>query len=167
MAERHTVDFKRCSFNVVTDHERKSITLQFERSSDSRRPVSLPVTPILKTLKRCYGGGIVSRLNRWRATTGNPFVLTLGIQAHPENPDVLCFEISVRQGERMEAALATILKFLRQQPEYLRTIGPPLDRDEVALSVRNAVPGDVSSAAQDALVKLMKRRSHRSSEGQT
>jgi hypothetical protein len=77
---------------------------------------------------------------------------------------VLCFEMGVKQGERLEAALATLLAFLRHEPEYQRTFGPPLDRDDTPSRVQLGGAGELSTAAQDVLAKLMERRraaSHR------
>jgi len=55
MSERHTVDFIRGSFNVVSDAERKTITLQFESSGDGLKPVSPPIARVLKASKDVMG----------------------------------------------------------------------------------------------------------------
>jgi hypothetical protein len=155
MPERHTVDFKRCSFNVVCDGERRTITLQFDTWDSSDRP---PVGRVLKALRWSYGGGPLSRIGRWIRAERNPFVLPTGSRPHPDNPDVHCFEIGVRQNESVEGALGTILGILERRPDYLRTIGPPLDRDAMPPRVGAGGPRDVASAASVVLRKMLMRR---------
>jgi hypothetical protein len=158
MSERHTIDFARASFNVVSDAERNTITLQFESSGGDQERVNPPIARVLKAIERRYGTGIASRLKRWRTGECNPLVLPSGSTPHPENSEVFCFEIGVEPGERLEFALATLFEFLRQQPEYQRTFGPPLDRDQMPLQVQIGKADDLSAAAQDMLTKFMERR---------
>lgn len=155
MPERHTLVFTRCGFNVLTDHDRRTITLQFEdewpnfglvpgpdgRVIESRRPRPLggiagmlsnhPIDRIFRALRRRFGGGLPGRLIRWASGKAGPLVLPAHTRLHPDNPVVICFEIGVRDGERMDAALAALLTFLRRLPGYQRTYGEPLDRDGI------------------------------------
>ena len=158
MAERHTVDFVPDSFNLISDGERRTITLQFERSLEWRKPVPQPIGRILKAIKRRYGGGLMSRLHRWKHGERNPLVLPSRIEPHPENPDVLRFEIGVRPGETMESALASLFECLRRQPGYQRTFGAPLDRDQEPSRVQKARPGDASKSAQNILHSFIEAR---------
>jgi hypothetical protein len=153
MSERHTVDFIRGSINILSNGERGTITLQFEKAADGLKPISR----ILKALERRYGVGVMRRLSRWRTGESNPFVLPLRTKPHPENPDVLCFEIGVKQGERMESALAALIEFLRRQPGYQRTFGSPLDRDQMPSRVRKASSTDNSNAAHNLMKQMMER----------
>jgi len=157
MPERHSVDFIRASFNIISDAERRTIALQFDMV------ISVPgaVERIVSALYGRYGSGIRGRLNRWRKGERSPLVMPSRGKPHPENPDVIRFEIVVKQGERLESALATLLGFLRQQPGYQRTFGPPLDRDEAPSEDRKAPAGDVSEAAGGLLKRIMDRRSRR------
>jgi hypothetical protein len=75
---------------------------------------------------------------------------------------VICFEIGVKPGARMEAALATFLDFVQQQPGYQRTYGSPLDRDQVVSRARKESPSDVSAVAAGTLREFFKRRKERS-----
>ncbi len=142
MPERHSVDFRQVSFNIISDAERGTITLQYPsaRGGSSDCEV-MEIRQVLRSLKRRYGGGIGGRLGRWYSGMDSPFVLPSCSEPHPTNPDVLCFEIRVRQGERLESALATFLEFARQQPGYQRTFGAPLDRDEIVGGTRYPLPG--------------------------
>jgi hypothetical protein len=158
MPERHSVDFARGSFNVLSDAQARTITLQFERTRGGRDPIDSTIRRVLKALDRRHGGGITSRLNRWMRGEGNPLVLPARPVPHPENPDVLCFEIGVRPGERMDSALAGLLDFLRQQPGYERTYGPPLDRDDGPRKVRGWGSGNAAASAQMILERLFKIR---------
>jgi hypothetical protein len=155
MAERHTVDFVRDSFNLVSDAERRTITLQFESYLDRRKPIPQPIGRILKAIESRYGGGLMSRLTRWRRGESNPLVLPSRSQPHPDNPEVLCFEIGVRPGATMESALASLCEYLRQQPGYERMFGAPLDRDQPTSRVRKAQPGDASKSAHDIIHSMI------------
>jgi hypothetical protein len=160
MPERHTVDFARCSFNVVSDGERRSIILQFhpQAAGSKREPIAL----IFKALRRRYGGGLIAHLNRWRTGEGHPFVLPPRTEPHPDCPEVLCYRIRVRPGGgTMDSALATLLEFFREQPGYERTYGAPLDLDEASARVRTRTDVDASTAAFRALAGLMDRRRRR------
>lgn len=159
MPERHTIDFARCSFNVVTDGDRRTITLQFSDDFPRRR-LAAPIGQVLNALRRRYGDGLIARLNRWRTGERSPFVLPPRSRPHPENPEVLCYEIGVRGdgGGTMDSALATLLEFLRQQPGYERTYGAPLDLDEVPTRARRGAGADASTSANRALWGLMERR---------
>lgn len=158
MSERHSVDFVRASFNVVSDAEKRTITLQFDHSGFILHPISPPVRLVLRAFERRYGAGILSRLNRWKTGETSELALPRQSNPHPENPDVFCFEIGVRPGVRMETALATVLLFLRQQPGYQRTFGPPLDRDEVPSPGQGRGVDDLAAAAGQVLMKLFERR---------
>jgi hypothetical protein len=155
MPERHTVDFDRASLNLLSDPGKHTITLQFERSPGGRNRVSPTLGRNLNALQGRYGVGVISRLNRWRKGAPNPFVLPSRSKPHPENPDVLCFEIGVNQGETMDSALAQLLDFFRQQPGYLRTFGAPLDRDQVPVRGQRKADGNLSASAGNALRKMM------------
>jgi hypothetical protein len=160
MIERHTIDFARVSFNVISDADRGTITLQFAQAGGGRESIR----GILRAIQRRFGGGVVSRLNRWSTGESNAFVLPQGSKPHPDYPDVICFAIGVKPGARMEAALATFLDFLRQLPGYQRTYGSPLDRDEVPSRVRTNSPRDVSTVAADTLREFFKRRTKPSAD---
>lgn len=161
MSERHTVDFARCSFNVVTDSDRRTITLQFDNEWSGLQ--SEPIARLIKAIRQRYGAGVLARLNRWRTGERHPFILPPRCLPHPDNPDVLCYEIGVRGegGGTMDSALATLLEFLRQQPGYERTYGAPLDRDQVPTRVRKGSDRDASTSAHDALRNFMDLRHKR------
>jgi hypothetical protein len=187
MPERHTIDFARGSFNLVTDADRRTITLQFEDAFRAlpgrrhRRPslewrimslrfedafpggrvVSESIDRILKALRQRFGGGILGGLNRWSRRERNPLVLPRRGHPHLDNPDVLCFEIGVKDGAKVEAALATLLDFLRRQPGYQRTYGAPLDRDAAHSEERFGPDKETSTAARDVFIGLLARLSRR------
>ena len=127
MIERHSIDFDWVIFNVVSDADRHTMTLQFESNSPLVRQ---GIRRILRAIEQRFGNGIASRLRRWHSGQGNPFVLPAGTTTHPEYGDVLFFEIGVKPGVRMEDALASLLDHLRQLPGFKRIYGPPLDRDQ-------------------------------------
>ena len=158
MSERHTVDFARCSFNIVTDADRRTITLQFDH--EAPRLGSRPISLILKAIRRRYGDGPIARLSRWKTGEANPFVLPSHSRSHPDHPDVLCYEMGVKGGGggTMDSALAALLDFLRRQPGYERTYGAPLDLDGLPTRVRRGAEGDASTSAYRALKGLMERR---------
>jgi hypothetical protein len=160
MIERHTIDFARVSFNIVSDADRGTITLQFAQTGGRRESIQ----EILRAIHRRFGGGVMSRLNRWSTGESNSFVLPKCSKPHPDYPDVICFEIGVRPGARMEAVLARFLDFLRQLPGYQRTYGSPLDRDEVPSRVRTKSPHDVSTVADATLREFFKRRTKPSAD---
>ena len=118
MPERHSIDFVRASVNIITDPATRTITLQYERWHSPPEAIK----PILKAISRKFGTGIKDLVCRWTTGQSSPFVLPKGARLHPENPDVLCFEIGVKQNEKMDAALATLIGFLRQQPGFQRTL---------------------------------------------
>lgn len=157
MAERHTIDFKQCSFNVLSDGDRGTITLQFERAGQGRRAVGRPIAQVLTALQRAYGSGIVGRLHRLGSAEDDMLRLPTESKPHPDNPDVLCFEIEVKPGCAMDTALGAVLALL-QQPEYLRTLGAPLDRDEPPSHIRAAESENASSTANALLREMMMRR---------
>ena len=157
MTERHSVEFARVGFNVISDDVRGTLTLQF----DAARPIPDPMNQILLAIRREYSDGIASRLRRWRTVQTNMFVPSARIQPHPTNPDVHCFEIGVKDGAAMEAALETLLSFLRQLPGYRRTIGAPLDRDEPPSPTKNSSPRDASAVAQATMREFFVRREDR------
>ena len=153
MPERHSIDFVRASVNIITDAAARIITLQYERWHGPPEAMK----PILGAISRKFGAGIRNRLRRWMTGQSSPFVLPPGAKPHPENPDVLCFEIGVKQSEKMDAALAALIGFLRQQPGYQRTFGPPLDPDQPTPKTRTASKGDASEAADAALRGMLRR----------
>jgi hypothetical protein len=154
MSERHTVDFDRVSFNVISDAERDSITLQFENVLCGRASIQ----QILKTINREFGVGLFGRVRRWITGTDHSLVLRSHSKLHPENPDVVCVELGVQRGERMELALGELIEFLRQQPGYRQMFGSPLDRDEMPSPPRKVSSGDSSEAAVDMLKRMRERR---------
>jgi hypothetical protein len=151
--EIHTIDLMKGSITIISDAEKGTITLQFDRVGDGLEPVKR----ILKAIGRRYGDGVMGRLSRWRSGESNPFVLASQSKPHPSNPDVLCFEIRIKPGERLESALGTLLGLLRQQPGYRRTFGSPLDRDHMLSRVQKVPSGDVSEAARDMMRRILKR----------
>ena len=64
MAERHTVDLDQGAFNVLTDHERRLLTLQFERGvcvCDAAVMERLPALTRRRLAARpgnCFGRGL-------------------------------------------------------------------------------------------------------------
>lgn len=153
MPERHTVVFQRCHFNVITDHDRRTITLQFEESDPfleivlgrDGRPIkprrspsvgglarmlsNRPIDRILRALDRRFDNGLAGWLSRWRTGGESPLVLAAKAEVHPENPDVVCFRIGVKANHPTDAALAALLSYIRTLPGYQQTFGDPLDRD--------------------------------------
>src|SRR4051794_26784689 len=103
MPERHSVDFERVSFNIISDARRATITLQFPSEYGSEL---MDIRQILKSIMRRYGSGIRGRLGRWHSGAVSPLVVPSRSKPHPEDPDVLCFEMGVKPGERMDSALA-------------------------------------------------------------
>jgi hypothetical protein len=161
MPERHSVDFTYFGFNLVSDHESGTITLQFNGDSEWLLPepgaVSRAARPILKAIRRRYGAGALCRLRRRWAGEGNPFVLPPCVSPHPESPEVACFAMRLGPGERLDPALAGLLEFLGRQPGYQRTFGPPLDRDVPVRRDPKEPTVDAASLAGDALRRLMER----------
>ena len=155
MIERHSIEFGRVIFNVVSDADQHTMTLQFQSNSSSVRQ---GITRLLRAIERRFGDGIARRLSRWHNGQGNPLMLPTGTTTHPEYDDVLFFEIGVKPGVRMEDALALLLDYLRQLPEFKRLYGPPLDRDQAPPKPRKAAPRDTSTVAQATLIEYFKRR---------
>jgi hypothetical protein len=151
MPERHTVDFDRFGVNILSDAEVGTISLQFEKTGGAK-----PIGRMMKAIERRFGSGIWARLDRWRKGQGNPLVLSSRGEPHPENPDVIRLEMTVQQGERMDGALAVLMEFLRREPEYRRTLGPPLDRDHPDRLSRIG-EGDASGAAAETLRRMIER----------
>lgn len=148
MSERHTVDFDRFGVNILSDAELGTITLQFEKFGSGR---------MMKAIERRFGGGIWARLHRWRRGQDNSLMLSSPGAPHPENPDVIRLELTVRQGERMDATLAVLMDFLRRQQGYRRTLGSPLDRDGPERLSRTG-EDDSSRAAEKTLRRILERR---------
>lgn len=154
MAERHSVEFKTCSFNVLSDEDRGTITLQYDRwgSGGGRSRKGFPrffqavveecrggfdrqnpgMSRVLQALRGEYGDGLICRFKRWSTGAPGPFELPSASVPHRENPDVLCFQIRVVAEERMEASLERLLDFFSRQPEYQRTFGSQLDGGEAS-----------------------------------
>lgn len=180
MPERHTVVFKRCEFNVITDHDQRTVTLQFEEThtfleialGPDGRPIqrrrspspgglarmvsNRPIDPILRAIDRRFGDGLAGWLDRWRTGEESPLILAPRTTVHPENPEVACFVMGVKAGHPTDAALATLLDFLRKLPGYQQTFGDPLDRDVVERENRRS-RADASTVANDTLRALMER----------
>src|SRR4051794_17811384 len=100
MPENHTVEFAQCSFNILSDGGRRTLTIQFDLWSGSRQAV----VKLLEALQRRFGEGVMSRLRRWRTDEYNPLVLPSGTEPYLADQDVLRYEIGVRQGETTDAA---------------------------------------------------------------
>jgi hypothetical protein len=157
MPERHSIDFTRASVNIISDAERRTITLQYEK------PLGPPdaIKPILGAISKKFGTGIKDRVNRWKRGETSPFQLSGHAKPHPENPDVQCFEMNVSASERMDSALAALLECLRQQPGYQRTFGPPLDRDQLPRKSRMRSSDSLSEAASAYLEDMFIRGKER------
>ena len=154
MIDRHSIEFDRAIFNVIADGDRRTITLQFQHTTILERRV---IERILAAIRRRFGEGITSRLTRWRAGQSNPLLLPGHAISHPEYPDVLCFEMRVKAGEAVEATLATVLDFIREQPGYKHAYGAPLDRDELRSQMRTGSLRDPSAVAGEVLTTFFKR----------
>jgi len=159
MSERHTVDFDQISFNVISDAERETITLQFDATSGTYGREQ--TKRIIQAITGRFGPGIRSRASRWLTGLGDPLALVRRSGTHPENPDVLCLELSVKRGVCVESALAELVEFLRRQPGYRRLLGQPLDRDQVLPRVCEFAARDSAEAATDTLKRMMEHRRRR------
>ncbi len=157
MIERHTIDFARVSFNVISDSDRSTITLQFDQAGGA----AASIHGILRAVQRRFGGGFLSRLRRLSTGDSSPFVLPGRGNPHPDYPDVFCFELGVKPGTTSEAALAMLLNFVEQLPGYQRTYGSPLDPDKVTERGRTGSQHDASTVAQNTLLEFFKRRVER------
>lgn len=159
MSERHTIEFDGFGANILSDGERGTISLQFD-VSDSRQAIR----PMLNAIRRCFGHGIRSRLTRWMTGQGDPLLrLTSRDEPHPDNPDVIRVEMRVKEGVHIDSALAALIAFFRRQPGYRRTLGPPLDRDDLEGQIPRE-PGDAAGLAQQALRRILEQR-HRGRAG--
>ena len=122
MPEYHTVEFRRCSFNVISDAERRTLTLQFDTLNTSHKAIQ----KLLEAIERRFG----KRTMRWfqwrRSDEGSPLLIRPGSSSRQVSPDVHRYEIGVRPGETMDSALGALLGFLRVQPEYQHTFGADL-----------------------------------------
>ncbi len=154
MIERHSVEFDRAIFNVIADGDRRTITLQFQHTTILERRV---IERILGGIRRRFGEGITSRLTRWTAGQSNPLLVPVRGLSHPEYPDVLCYEIKVKAGYGVEAALATLLDFIRELPGHKRAYGAPLDRDQMSSQMRRGLMRDPSAVAGEVLMTFFKR----------
>ena len=155
MPERHTIEFDDIGVNILSDAERRTIILQFNSSDLFERHT---VERILKAMRKRFGDGVWSRLNRWSSGESNPLALSPAATRHPENPEVTCFEVAVKAGAAMESALSSLIDFLRRQPGYLRTFGEPLNRDHAPSRWRKQEKVDTSDAANDVLREILSRR---------
>jgi hypothetical protein len=160
MPEIHTVDFNDVGINVLSDPDHGTITLQYVRENHGTGHVGR----ILAVLRRRYGKSTLSRLNRWRDREENPFVLPSCSTPHPDNPDILRFEIKLQHPEQADAALALLLGFLRQQPGYRRTLGAPLDRDHAPRREAAAPERNASEFAGDVLTQMFMRHREKSND---
>jgi hypothetical protein len=154
MPERHSIDFIRDSVNIISDADRRTITLQYEKTLGPPDAMK----PMLGAISRRFGTANRDRLGRWIRGEKSPFVVAGRSKPHPENPDVHCVEMIVKEGETMDSALACLLALLQQQPGYQRTFGPPLDPDQLPLKTRMAFSGGASEAASAALKGMLGRR---------
>jgi hypothetical protein len=158
MSERHSVEFDRVGFNVISDDVSRTLTLQF----DAAHPSLEPMQRILFAIRQKYGEGITSWLRRWRTGETNKLVPSARSKPHQTNPDVHCFDIGVKEGEAVEVALEGLLSFLQQLPGYRRTIGAPLNRDDPPSRPKSPSPRDASSVAQATLRQFFERRAESS-----
>jgi hypothetical protein len=159
MAERHTVDFDRISFNVLSDAERGTITLQFD--SEIGRHQNDQLKRLLSVLRYRYGASFMSRLRRWSVRAPEPLLLVGSSGPHPENADILCLELRLNREARLESALVDLVEFLRRQPGYRRLLGQPLDRGQMRERTPTFSSDDSSQAAADTLKRMMERRLER------
>ncbi|QEH36764.1 hypothetical protein OJF2_53490 [Aquisphaera giovannonii] len=157
MAERHTIDFDWDAFNVLTDHDARTITLQFERTLDGLGPLSPCAAAVLADIRRRFGDGLLGRLRRRLADQRSPFELARSPTTHPDGPHAVRFVLAVRDGFRTDSALSTLLEFLRGRPGFRRITGPPLDPDEPH-EPHPAPAADASTAAQATLLTMLRRR---------
>lgn len=156
MSERHTADFDRVSFNILSDAERGTISLQFD--TPIWRHGGDQVKRLVSAIGRRYSGGWRSRFSRWIAGAGEPPLVVGPSGPHSENAEVYCLELGLKRGAKMESALADLVKFLREQPGYRRLLGHPLDPDQMHKRSRDRESGDSSQAASDTLRRMMERR---------
>jgi hypothetical protein len=154
MIERHSIEFDRAIFNVIADSDRRTITLQFQHTTILERRV---IERILAAIRRRFGEGIRSRLIRWRAGQSKPLLLPARGVTHPEYPDLLSYEIKVKADDGVEAALATLLNFIRELPGYKQAYGAPLDRDQMSSQMRTGSLRDPSAVAGEVLTTFFKR----------
>ena len=156
MPERHTVEFRRTSCSIISDPERGTLSLRFDRLEGGPEPIVL----LLRALRRRFGTGFGGRLTRWWAGAAIPLILAPTSRPYPDNPDLICVAATLKPGERMDGALGVVLDFFRHQPDYRRTFGPPLDRD-LPIAPRSPGPADPSSRAQGILRQLLRRHAGR------
>jgi hypothetical protein len=140
MIERHTVDFDRFGINLLRNAERGTIWLHFDTSECLVQEMG----PVLKAIDRRFGRGLWGRLSRWMTGRGRPTLLASSSSAHPENPEVIRVEMTIKDGERMDSVLAALMDLFRQQPGYCRTLGPPWISMTWSgeVEVRRAMPRD-------------------------
>jgi len=159
MSERHTVDFDRVSFNIISDAEQRTITLQFDTPLWRREGDH--VKRLLKAIGRRYGAGFKSRLGRWLAGERESLLVVKRSGPHAENAEIFCFELGVKRESKTEAALADLVEFFRRLPGYRRLLGQPLDRDQIRRGFREGSSDDSSQAAADTLRRMFERRRQR------
>jgi hypothetical protein len=152
MIERHTFEFNRFGVNVLSDAERAAISLQFDTSGYGVEAIE----PILKAVKRRFGRGIWGQLSRWMTGEGDLLLLISHGKPHPDNPDVIRVEMAIKDGERMDSALAALVDFFRRQPGFCRMLGSPLDRDDLDRRTRGGM-GDVSRIANETFRRMWER----------
>jgi hypothetical protein len=162
MPERHTVDFDRLGVNVLSDAERGTVVLQFDRASGDAKTLA----GVVKGVNGRFGGGAWRRWNRWVRGERDVLKIVSPAVPHPENPDVIRVEMAASPGVPMDVALGVLLDFFRRQPGYRRTFGAPLDRDGIDARVCNA-PGDLSGVALDVLRRLLEHRNKQIPGGQS
>jgi hypothetical protein len=155
MIDRHSFEFDRAIFNVIADAEERTITLQFQHTTILE---GRAIERVLTAIRRRFGDGITGRLSRWKAGQSNSLLLPGRSVSHPEYPDVLCFEIKVKAGDGVEAALATLLNFIRELPGHKQAYGAPLDCDQMPSEVPRRSQRDPSALAGEILKTFFIRR---------
>lgn len=154
MSERRSVEFDQFGYNIVCDEDRGTMTLQFTSSGGEG---ARAVRRLLRAVEERYGGG-EARWSRRKEESISPLILLRDSRPHEDASDVLCFEMGVKPGERMDLVLADFLAFVSRQPGYRRTLGgPPEDARNTARG-RSTASDDLSQRAADLLRPMFYRR---------
>lgn len=153
MNEIHSIEFNRFGVNILSNEEQGTIVLQFDASEYGLGAIG----PTLKAVQGQFGHGIWGHFNRWMTGAGDILLVTSHAQPHPDHPEVIVVEMAVKEGARMDTALAALVDFFRSQPGYRRTMGPPLDPDAPHRPIRSGT-GDASQTAWDTLRRIFEDR---------